>query len=105
MSNLDMLAARSKVQTAAFSVAGTTSDVVAAPGAGNRIIVLGVFSMPNATGTEQWLSAATALTGTMSCGVSAPKSFDCFWQCGDNEALRLAAGTATISGFVTYMIC
>ncbi len=77
-------------------------EVIAAPGTGQRIVVLDGLSQANANGTEEWLAAAT-LTNAMTCVANAPKRLG-VWVLGNNEALNLTAGTAQIEGWVTYVV-
>lgn len=93
-----------QIQRTTYQVTATGPvEVIAAPGAGQRIVVLDGLSQANANGTEEWLAAAATLTNAMTCVANAPKRLGA-WVLGDNEALNLTAGVAQIEGWITYIV-
>ncbi len=94
-----------KYQTAAISGAGAeTLAVVAAPGAGKRIEVLG-YAFTMASGTATWKSATTALSGAMTGTVLVhPSGSGPALVCAANEALNLTTSAAAALGHVTYRV-
>jgi hypothetical protein len=91
--------------SAPISNVTTITTIVAAPGAGRRIVVLGYKLQLDTDGEYLWSSAADALTGTMELAEHVPDG--AFAACGvlrcaENEALRLTA-TAAANGFVRYV--
>lgn len=84
----------------------TVTTIVAAPGAGLRIVVLGYQLTLDADGEYAWTSAATALMGTQELTGDTPVGAFCtvgVLRCAENEALRLTSSTAA-NGFVRYVI-
>lgn len=93
-----------------LAAAGVT-QVVAAPGAGYRIVPLSYVFSTNTAANFQWLSAATALSGPMPAavngGFSVPESTQGLMVCGDNEALNLGmsgAGAVVVGGHLSYAV-
>lgn len=89
----------------AISNVTTVTTIVAAPGAGYRIVVLGFQLSLDADGEYTWTSAATPLMGTQELLADTPAG--AFGQagvlrCAPNEALRLTSSTAA-NGFVRYV--
>lgn len=90
------------------SVANITSvtSIVAAPGAGYRIVVLAYLLTLDADGEYFWSSAANALMGTQEVAADTPvgaSSTAGVLRCNANEALRLTSTTAA-NGWVRYVI-
>lgn len=101
--------------TANITSVTAVTQIVAAPGVGNRILILGWTLRCDAddvTTTAQWHSNATVIPFSPTLNVlannwpHAPESA-CgnagFLACDVNESLRFSAGLAT-SGEVTYAI-
>lgn len=90
---------------AAITNVTTIATIVAAPGAGRRLVVLGFTLSLDAAGEATWSSASTALTGAMELVADTPLSA---WSsagvllCAENEALRLTATTAA-NGFCRWI--
>lgn len=86
--------------------AAATTELVAAPAAGYRIVVHGITIGIGTTGTAQLLSAATALTGAIPIAASDPKDLlagsDMTLQCAAAEALNLTTVTGAAKGVVFY---
>ena len=90
----------------AISNVTTSTQLVAAPGADYRIVVLGYKLQLDTTGEYTLYSAATALTGTMELAADTPDGAFCtagILRCAENEALNLTATTAA-NGFLRYVI-
>ena len=89
------------------AAAGTT-EVVAAPGAGYHIEVVGYVLSMTPAGTGQWKSATTELSGNMPLSAahsSVMGSEDLpLLVCAANEALNLVTVTGAADGFVLYQI-
>lgn len=87
--------------------AGTTA-VVAAPGAGLRVVLHGALLVMDLAGTAKFQSAATDLTGAMSLATSSPLGValdsDCVLRCAANEALNLTTATGAAKGVVWYSV-
>jgi hypothetical protein len=84
----------------------TITTIVAAPGAGYRIVVLGYKLQLDTDGEYLWSSASTALTGTMELAADAPDGafFGAgIFACAPNETLRLTA-TTPANGWVRYVV-
>ena len=86
----------------------TTTAIVAAPGAGRRIVVRGYAVSLDAAGEILWESASDNLTGLMELAADTPLSpgfgeSDVVLVCGTNEALNLTS-TAAANGHVLYEI-
>lgn len=92
---------------AAITNISTNTIIVAAPGAGRRIVVLGYKLHLDTDGEYTWLSAATALTGAMELTADTPDGAFCgslgVLECGVNEALRLNP-TQAANGWVRYAV-
>lgn len=90
--------------------AAATTELVAAPGAGYRIVVHGATVAQAAGGTLKFQSAATDLTGAMSTHANnhSPVDLfahsDCVLRCAANEALNLTSATNPVTGVVFYSI-
>lgn len=93
------------VVSGAFLTGGVDA-LVAEPGAGRRIIVLGWLVSLDAAGELSWYSASTAITGAMELladspiGMSSPLGA---LACAANEPLSLL-GTTAANGYVRYVI-
>jgi hypothetical protein len=90
--------------------AGTTA-VVAAPGVGKRIWVVGYTIGMSAAGTAKWQSAANDKTGAIpfigtAYGPFADRGNEetPLFACNENEALNLTTVTGAAKGYVTYYI-
>jgi hypothetical protein len=91
---------------AAISNVTTSTQLVAAPGAGFCVVVIGYKLQLDALGEYTLFSAATAITGTMELAADTPDGAFCtsgILRCAENEALNLTATTAA-NGFVRYVI-
>ena len=94
------------IQQASVSNITTVTPIVAAPGAGYRIVVLGYLLTLDAAGEYSWSSASTALMGTQEVTADTPVGAFAstgVLHCAENETLRLTATTAA-NGFVRYVI-
>ena len=85
-----------------------TTEIVAAPGAGKKIRVLGWVLTSAGAATVAWKSATTAKTGVMTGAAGSPMSAPFnpvgWFDCAENEALNLTAGTAAVAGVVSYAV-
>lgn len=100
------LAARHGAKRASIDIStATTTEVVAAPGAGKAIVVTNVVLTIISGNTAVWKSAATALCGAISTpGYVAGDGDNGILQCEDNEALNLTStSTEAITGHITYV--
>lgn len=97
------------VNVAVSQAAGGPTALVAAPGAGKQIWVVGGFLTMSASGTISLLSAATPISGVLTalagpawnqCGSPANPVF----KCGTNEALNLTNVTGTVTGHIRYIV-
>lgn len=95
-------------KSAAVTGPVATTEIVAAPGAGMKIRVLGWVLTSAGAATVAWKSAATAKTGVMTgaagAAMSAPFNPVGWFDCAENEALNLTAGTAAVAGVLSYAI-
>lgn len=88
------------------------NTIVAAPGAGKKIRVIGFFLVAGGAVTARFESGAsgTALTGQMSLAanggvVSAYNPGGCFADCAANTLLNLELGGAvSVDGALTYQV-
>lgn len=91
------------------TIAASSSDdnaIVAAPGAGNKIILLAWFLSPSAAVNAKWRSATTDKTGLTyfaSAGQTVQGSVTV--ECAENEALNLnLSGAVAVGGNIEYVI-
>lgn len=91
--------------------ASTTGTLVAAPGAGKRIVVVNYVLVSLNDGTVQFKSASTAKSGAMNTGDWGGVSFPGTvkgpaFRCGTNEALTLTTGAQVggTQGHLSYYI-
>lgn len=90
----------------AVITAHTTGTVVAAPGAGYRIVVIGWLLSLDSIGEIQWLSAATPITGAIEVAADTPIGMSASFgalACAENEALSLEA-TQACNGHARYVV-
>lgn len=101
------------MQSLAVNITGATAGtaLLAAPGAGKRIRVLGFFLVCSGTQTWKLQSASNDLFPAVSTTAAQPQTFgpnyDGFgMDCNVNEALNIVttAGVVQLSGFVDYTI-
>lgn len=90
------------------SVANITAvtTIVAAPGAGYRIVVLAYLLTLDADGEYFWSSAGNALMGTQEVTADTPvgaSNSSGVLHCNENETLRLTSTTAA-NGWVRYVV-
>lgn len=89
--------------------AGATDEIVAAPGAGKKIVMLG-YVMGNQTGAGamEWKSASTTLTASMSTNryitQNTPYCTMGIMVCAANEALNLTSTASVLRGACTYVV-
>lgn len=96
---------RREILNATFSVADAgPTEVIAAPGAGERIVVLDGLSVASVAGTQNWLAGATSLNGAALVTAAGQAIRLGLWPLPANTALNLTTATATCSGWVTYAI-
>jgi hypothetical protein len=108
--NLAAIAASVDIGSSMESVAvdldaGAAQEVIAAPAAGHQLWIYGYELHANIGGTYQFLSAATAKTGSMpaaALGGVARDSSNPIFKCGTAEALNLTAVTCAADGIITY---
>jgi hypothetical protein len=100
--------ANNEILNAPISGVTAQTAIVAAPGAGKRILVLALGLTLTVAGTAQWHSAAgNALTGAMTLASGTPLQLshpDGVLKCNANEALNLTCVTGTGAGWVRYII-
>jgi|GEM_PF-4516173 len=89
--------------SAAISNVMGQTTIVAAPGAGRAIIVVGYHLSLDGAGEYQWHSGSTALTGAVELAADTPDAAQ-FLACGANEALKLTCTGAPGNGHVSYYI-
>lgn len=92
----------------------STADIIAAPGAGKRIVVYGYVMVSADTTTVTFKSGTTGITGAMSMVVGVPvvapqtisEGVRQPWLvCATNEALNLTNGSSKqVSGHLVYDI-
>lgn len=81
--------------------------MVAAPGAGKRVEVVGWVLSLDAIGSFKFQSASTDKTGAIPVLASTPHSVEAGWpfiKCAANEALNLVTVTGKAFGVVAYRI-
>lgn len=89
------------------AAAGATTTIIAAPGAGKAIRVLGGSVTVNAAGTAQWFHTAASggneLTGvmTLAAGAFCPLGY---WELPENTLLCCQAVTGNIRGSIQYCL-
>lgn len=82
----------------------TTTELVAAPGAGKRVYVKKIFIQSEGAQDCTLLSASTALTGAIEFADGDWWDEE-FFRCGVNEALNLTTTQAVqINGYVIYVV-
>lgn len=91
------------------SAAAAADEMVAAPGAGQRIVVISVLASLDVAGSFQLLSAANALTGAIALGAGVPFGWrgsvrQPMLECNANEALKLTTVTGKATGVLIYKI-
>lgn len=93
------------------ATAGATTDVIAAPGAGKFIRVLGYHGTADIAGSIKWLdSTPTAKTGVMPVGATGGfvvpvTDWDTgLFDCATNTKLQLTTVSCTFNGVVEYCI-
>ena len=96
------------MRQAAIAGVTTVTAVVAAPGAGRRIVVRGYAVSLDTAGEILWQSASTNISGLMELAADTPLSpgfgeHDVVLMCAPNEALNLTATTAA-NGHLVYEI-
>lgn len=99
-----------QILTASFDqgAAGTT-DLIAAPGAGLHIVLLGILAAFDAAGTAQLRdSTPTAITGVMPVAangniIATPGNLP-LGRCAANTKLQIVTATAKAKGVVIYAI-
>lgn len=94
------------VQHAAITNITTKTAIVAAPGAGKRVVVVGYMLTLDGAGEYIWESATTALSGNVEVSADTPVGMSSVYgvlECGTNEALNLTA-TAAANGHVSYIV-
>lgn len=94
---------------AVSTAASGATQIVAAPGAGKRIRVLGFGLVAAGAVTAKWQSAANDLTGAMSLVTGTPLTGPAtpggILDCNANEALNISLGGAVqASGWVSYVV-
>lgn len=91
----------------AQGAAGTTA-VVAAPGAGFRVVIHGACLTISIAGSIKLQSAATDLTGAFDLLAATPfdpcAGADAVLRCAANEALNLVSTTGAAKGVVYYSV-
>lgn len=89
--------------------AGTTA-LVAAPGAGLRIVMHGADISIDGGGSVKFASASTDLTGAMfthsasHATISIAGGADCVLRCAENQALNIISTSNPASGVVYYTV-
>lgn len=103
-------------QTASVSMStATTTAIVAAPGAGKRIAVVGLHLQADGTTTLNLKNGTTSLTGAvpqvagggwvLPLGCNDPMGKNFWFICDENTALNLTNGIAVnVAGSVIYRI-
>jgi hypothetical protein len=85
-----------------------SSDLVAAPGAGRQIVVLGYMLTSDGNGEVTWRSGTTAMSGAMEIIADTPLSDRDpdlgVLRCAANQALNLLPVTAVVNGYVRYAV-
>jgi hypothetical protein len=90
----------------AAAMAGGVAGIIAQPGAGKRIVVLGYQFSPDANGEVTFYSGLTALSGAMEILADVPLQVfneDGVQVCAPNEPWSMLA-TQAANGYVTYVI-
>lgn len=83
--------------------AAEAGDLVAAPGAGFRIVVKNFTCTAAAAGTVQLKTGTTNLTGAMPTGVGIPVEFDDV-HCAKNEKFAVTSTVSALKGYFAYEI-
>lgn len=87
-------------------VSGVTAitTIVAAPGAGYKIVVIAYLLTHDTDGEHTWSSEGNAISGAMEVSADTPIGAACSLgtlECVENERLRLTATTA-VNGWVRW---
>ena len=95
------------LQSAEIDGVTTVTSVIAAPGEGSRVLIVGLALTLDAAGEVTLQSATTDLVSAMelldSTSLVLPVTELGWFLCGDNEAFRLTSTTAA-NGTVRYRI-
>ena len=88
---------------AALNITATEVEIVAAPGAGLRLIVLDGEGSASAVGTVQWLAGASPLTGADATGIATVLRVPVIVLPEDTALIASVTGVgAAFRGWISY---
>lgn len=102
-----MLYSPRDVQRIPISNVSASTDLVAAPPAGSRILVLGYMLTSDAAGEITWRSNTTPLSGAMEITADTPladRDEHGVLACAAAQALNILPVTAVVNGYLRYVV-